>query len=249
MTWYDKAGVAGKALDASFTSSVKALLPSPKQPEAKPDASDEESEALIADLREAARQAGMQRDDPMMPLMTAFARAIRFLSARNAKSERIAAETTQRILDALLRSREASDAETKRFREQLAAVEAATIARIATSIARSADDALRHRVVVFSRAVSLTAAGVLFAVAGGCLGGGYWWGWTQATAGVHETEAGLRTAFAEGPAAAHEWLNLMQWNSVWNALVQCKDGAAFRQAGRKACNMPLWIEAPLPAVP
>ena len=33
----------------------------------------EDVEALIAELREAARHAGIQRDDPMMPLLTTLA--------------------------------------------------------------------------------------------------------------------------------------------------------------------------------
>ena len=86
-----------------------------------------EIEPLLADLREAARRAGIQRDDPMMPLLTAFAQQIRFLATRNAQSEQVAQATSQKILNALTQARQTADSEIARFREGIAATESDTI--------------------------------------------------------------------------------------------------------------------------
>jgi hypothetical protein len=206
----------------------------------------EDVEALIAELREAARHAGVQRDDPMMPLLTALAHQIRFLAKRNAQSERIATETSERILSALHRSHQVADAEIDRFKAGIAATETITIQRIADSIAKTADRALTRRVAVFQWQLVLGAAGILVLIAAGCLGGGYWWGRDNTLASVHETETGLQTAFAESPAAAQKWLDLMRWNPIIDALGQCTGAAVSTQDGRKACNVPLWIEPPHP---
>ncbi|MCB8884034.1 hypothetical protein ACELLULO517_27615 [Acidisoma cellulosilytica] len=209
----------------------------------------EDVEALIAELREAARHAGIQRDDPMMPLLTTLAHQIRFLANRTATSDRVATETSARIIDALQQSRQAADTEIARFQAGIAETEAVTIERIADSIAKTADRALTRRVAVFQWQLVLGAAGVLVLVAASCLGGGYWWGRDNTLASVHETETGLQTAFEQGAGAAQKWLNLMQWNPITDALGQCTGALVSMQDGRKACNVPLWIEPPHPGPP
>jgi len=77
--------------------------------------------------------------------------------------------------------------------------------------------------------------------------GGYWWGDRSATAAVRETEVGLRAAFNDGPAAARDWLNLMTWNDPEQALAQCHGGVL--QAGRRECDVPLWIDKPVSQPP
>jgi hypothetical protein len=152
----------------------------------------EDVEALIAELREAARHAGIQRDDPMMPLLTTLAHQIRFLANRTATSDRVATETSAKIIDALQQSRQAADTEIARFQAGIAQTETATIQRIADSIAKTADRALTRRVAVLQWQLVLGAAGILVLVAAGCLGGGYWWGRDNTLASIHETETGLQ---------------------------------------------------------
>ena len=89
-------------------------------------------------------------------------------------------------------------------------------------------------------AAVILAAGLLVAL----VGGGYWWGHSSATARIQETETGLAAAFANGPEAARQWWSLMAWNDPREALAQCQGRAVSVQGGRRACAVPLWIEAP-----
>jgi len=209
-----------------------------------------EVEQLVSELREAARQAGLLRDDPMMPLLTAFARGIRFLGERTAASDRVLAESSQRITDALLLARHTADAEAARFRESIGAAETQTVQRVSAAIGQSAQRALSHRIQVFDRNTALLAAFVLFATAIGCLGGGYWWGSSNAYADIHQTENGLREAFTDGAADARLWLSLMSWNNIGHSLALCSDpGLTHLQDHRKVCDVPLWVEKPQPMTP
>jgi hypothetical protein len=209
----------------------------------------EDVEALIAELREAARHAGVQRDDPMMPLLTTLAHQIRFLANRTATSDQVAKETSAKIIEALQQSRQVADTEIARFQAGIAATETVTIQRIADNIAKAADRALTRRVAVLQWSRIAAAAFILVVLTVGCLGGGYWWGRDTAIASIHETETGLQVAFEAGAGAAQKWLDLMQWNNITDALSQCTGGAVSVQLGRKACTVPLWIGPPQPSLP
>lgn len=41
----------------------------------------------------------------------------------------------------------------------------------------------------------------------------------------------------------------MTWNDVQDALAQCHGDAVYTQFGRRACDVPLWIEKPVAAPP
>ena len=192
----------------------------------------------------------MRPDDPMMPLLGSFARVIRFLAARTTRSDRVATEASQRITAAIQQARELADAETARFRAGLEATEADLVHRIGTTIARSADDALRRRIRVFDRNTALLAAAVFVFSLLGAYALGDWRGSSRAYADIHETEAGLQAAFTGGPDAARSWLHLMTWNDIRYSLRLCTSpGQTNLQHGRKACNVPLWIEPPHPTSP
>lgn len=205
-----------------------------------------EAGQLIAELRDAARVAGLHQDDPMMPLLTAFAHAVRFLDARTAASDHVATESSARITAAIAESRLAAEAEARRFHAELARTEADTIQRIATAIATSADIVLRRRVDVFARNTGLLAAALLVSGIMVALAGGYWWGRNDAYAGFQATETDLRAAFVHGPDAARHWRDLMNWNDIGHSLGLCAGQVRF-QGGRMACDVPLWIEPPHPA--
>ena len=87
-------------------------------------------------------------------------------------------------------------------------------------------------------------AGVLVA-----LGVGFVWGQTTANAAVHQTEAQLALPFRDGPSAAAIWTNLMRSNDANSMLAACTGLAVKTLEGRKACNMPVWLDPPSPAVP
>ena len=205
---------------------------------------------LLDELRSAVKAAGVEPDDPMMPLVTAFAQSIRFMAERGSMSDRVVTSASERIQAALVEARRTADAEAERFSGAILATETDIIRRIAGSIAASADKALTRRVKVFDRNTALWAAAALFGTAVACLVGGYVWGSNVASADIHETEAGLRAAFSNSAADANNWMLLMEWNDLSQALKSCGNAnQAILDHGRRACAMPLWIEKPQAAKP
>jgi hypothetical protein len=211
-----------------------------------PDTINNETEQLLNDLFEAAREAGLQPSDPMTPLIGCLAQVIRFLDQRTAKSDRIAINASKRIVQTIGQSHQASEAEEKRILAALATAEADTVRRIATAIVKTADGAWTRRVEVFDRNSAMLAGFLLFAVAATSIACGSWWGRSSAEGAFRETEAGLREAFIDGPGSAYAWRELMQWNDLRGSLAAC-DAAPGRihiQDGRRWCEVPLWIENP-----
>ena len=209
-------------------------------------ASSEQAEmtALVAQMRAAARQAGLDDDGPLTPLLQALMLVLDRLGALADRNARLSDEHVAGIRQTLTAAREAADSETARFRAGLEATKAEVIFEIARKIAQSADAALTRRVRVFDRNTALIAAAVLFGSVLGAFLGGYWWGSSSAQAGIHETETGLQAAFNDGPKAAQDWLNLMTWNDVVYSLSLCRGDGISIQHGRTACMVPLWIEKP-----
>lgn len=236
-----------KAAQAA-TPEITAFQPASKEPDVSIDA---QTEALIDDLREKVRAAGVQRNDPMMPVAIILASLIRFFGGSIKRLEQIVERFSQRILGVLSESHRFAEAETRRFELELAHKEADLVQRVSSSIAQKADQALTRRVQVYARNTALVVAGALFSVSAACLGGGYWWGYHEAMTDFHETEAGLRAAFSDGPQSAQKWLQLMQWNILPNALAQCRETNLSTQNGRRGCRIPLWIEpsSSLSAIP
>ena len=206
---------------------------------------DGETEKLLDELRRAAKAAGAEPDDPMMPLVTAFAQSIRFMAERGSMSDRVLASASERINTALVEARRTADAEAERFSASILATETNIIQRIAGSIAASADKALTRRVEVFDRNTALWAAAALFGTAIAFGVGGYVWGSNVARTEIQETEVGLRDAFSHSGADANNWMLLMQWNDLSEALSGCKSAPqAIIDHGRHACMVPLWTDSP-----
>jgi hypothetical protein len=193
-----------------------------------------EAEPLVAELYEAARRAGLRRDDPLAPLIRALGQILRYMSARTAESDRVAIDASQRIVQAVSQSQQAAEALTK--------VEADTVSRISAVIAETVDAAWTRRVRKYDRNTALLAAVILFLVAAACLAGGAWWGHSRAYADIHETEDGLRQAFSDGPDMARSWRELMEWNDLRGSIRACKE-IQF-QDGREWCGVPLWLQKP-----
>ena len=254
MSWRDaiRRWLASEPTPASPPSSAASPRLALPAPEARPDhpaEADETGRKLVERVHGAARQAGVQPDDPMAPLVTAITDAIGGLYTRASRSDRIAEQASQRIVDALERARLSADAETKRFKAQLSTLEADIISRVGSGVARAADQAFTRRVQVSNRNSILVAAAVLAGTGAGGLGGGFLWGHSNARADIHETETGLQAAFSTGPDDAQRWLALMTWNHIGVALKACDQrGVSSVQSGRQACGVPLWVEAPPAAV-
>jgi hypothetical protein len=205
---------------------------------------DDNTERLVAKLRDAARQAGLRRDDPMAPLVVGLIHTIRHLGERTARSDRITTIASRRIADVIGESRRAADAEAARFRLELSRVEADTVQRIAAAIVDTANVALTRRVRTLDRNSAYLAALALFAVAAVCLAGGERWGHSRAAASVYEAETALQSALLDGPDTARLWTQLMAWNDLRGSLTACNAAPARNhvQDGRRFCDVPLWIE-------
>ena len=251
MSWRDAIGrwftrsTSASAHASPQPASSRLALPSPDPRSEVPADLDDTGEKLIRQVHEAARNAGMQPDDPMMPLVTAITDMARGLYARIRESDRIADQASRRTLEAIQHARASADAETKRFRAELASTEADFISRVGSAVARTADQAFTRRVQVSNRNSILVAAAVLAGTGASGLSGGFLWGHSNARADIHETEAGLQAAFSTGPDDAQKWLALMNWNNIGVALKACDQrGVSSIQSGRQACGVPLWVEAP-----
>ncbi len=91
--------------------------------------------------------------------------------------------------------------------------------------------------------------GVLLAGVLAALGAGFAWGQASANAAVHQTEAQLATAFRDAPGAAAIWANLIRSNDAGLMVATCTGLAMKTIEGRRACNMPVWLDPPNLAVP
>jgi hypothetical protein len=123
--------------------------------------------------------------------------------------------------------------------EQLAGAAASGAERNAARLART--HALRTVLVAAgAMAGAVLAAGV----------GGYAWGYRSASVEVHAVEAGVQqAAIQRGPRAASAWLDLMNANDPTQALAGCAGDAVKVIEGRRACDVPLWLDPPKPDVP
>jgi hypothetical protein len=128
------------------------------------------------------------------------------------------------------------------------AVEQAVV-RLEQAALRGAD----RRAAELARSRSYRAlgiyGGVSLAAVLAALGVGFVWGQASANAAVHHTEAQLALPFRDGPSAAAVWANLMRSNDANLMLAACTGLAVKTLEGRKACNMPIWLDPPSPAVP
>lgn len=116
---------------------------------------------LVDRMRVAVRQASIDGDGPLTPLLEAFMLTLGRLGTLTDRNARISADHAAAMAAALDQARRAADAETGRFRSQLDAATAETIRDVAHHIARSADAALTRRVRVLDRNSVLIAAAVL----------------------------------------------------------------------------------------
>jgi hypothetical protein len=101
----------------------------------------------------------------------------------------------------------------------------------------------RREIVDLARSIKVSAwfysVIALVVMAAGMLAGGYYWGHRAGVAEVHETEAGLREAFAGGSASARMWLSWMQENQF---PLRC--AKLHQESGHQACDISLWMDPP-----
>ena len=129
-----------------------------------------------------------------------------------------------------------------------AAVERA-VERLEQAAVRGADQRAAELARAHSRRTLLTYGGAFAVGILAALGAGFVWGQASANAAVHQTEGQLALAFRDGPGAAAIWANLMRANDANLMLATCTGLAVKTLEGRKACNMPVWLDPLKSAVP
>jgi hypothetical protein len=197
-----------------------------------------------AKLHAVATRTGFTDEDPLGLVLSALSDVLGAVGA-------ITTEHAQRLEALQINARDLAQMEIDRAKQEIAAAESATIGRISTAIAASANAALVRRVQVFDRNTALAAASVLFASVVMALSVGYLYGRTVARAEIVQTEQDLAAAFRTGASGASAWLTLMMANDPTQALAECRGPTLWtdKATGRRACRVPLWLDPPPPTVP
>jgi len=116
----------------------------------------------------------------------------------------------------------------------------------------------RHQIGIGGRLTSefahnlrtlLTYGGAFVAAVVAAAIGGAVWDHSNQVATVRSTEAGVSAAFRDGQAAAANWLNLMRSNDPAQALAACTGINVRVIEGRRACNLPVWLDPPIQNAP
>ena len=123
------------------------------------------------------------------------------------------------------------------------------VERLELAAVRGADRRAAELAQSRNRRTLLTYGGALLAAVAVAGSLGFAWGQAVANATIHQTEQQLALAFRDGPGAAAAWANLMRSNDAGLMLAACTGLAVRTLEGRKACNMPVWLDPPSPAVP
>lgn len=100
----------------------------------------------------------------------------------------------------------------------------------------------RHRLRLDRKASWIAGGALAASLLVGALGG-YWWGWSIGRADVEVIESGITKALMPANAAG-QWLDIMAWNDIHEALKHCSGDSVFVSNGQKACMVPLWIDGP-----
>ncbi|HXW71156.1 MAG TPA: hypothetical protein VEK34_06945 [Methylocella sp.] len=200
--------------------------------------------ALIDELRRAARKTGVDVDGPLGPVLSAFILILEWLGACIAELRGISVEYGHQSLQRLQAVRADDEAATTRMQTQMEAAKVRILHDFRDDIAKDFDKLTAGRVHAEIWKISLIAALVLVASGAACLAVGYRWGRASAEASIHETESRLMAAFRYGVNGASYWVGLMSWNNIDYALELCRTRSdlSATQRGRRACNVPLWIE-------
>ena len=123
------------------------------------------------------------------------------------------------------------------------------VERLEQAAVRGADRRAAELARSRNRRTLLTYGGAFAISILAAVGGGFLWGQASANAAVRQTDQQLALAYRDGPSAAATWANLMRSNDANLMLAACTGLAVKTLEGRKACNLPIWLDPPVPAVP
>ncbi len=124
-----------------------------------------------------------------------------------------------------------------------------TVERLEQAAVRGADRRAAELARSRNRRTLLTYGGAFAISILAAAGSGFVWGQASANAAVRQTDQQLALAYRDGPSAAAIWANLMRSNDANLMLAACTGPAVKTLEGRKACNLPMWLEPPIPAAP
>ena len=123
------------------------------------------------------------------------------------------------------------------------------VERLEKAAVRGADQRAAELAQSRNRRTLLTYGGAFAVGILAAAGSSFLWGQASANAAVRQTEQQLALAFRDGPGAAAAWANLMRSNDAGLMVATCTGLAVRTIEGRRACNMPVWLDPPIPAVP
>lgn len=200
--------------------------------------------ALIDELRQAARKTGVDVDGPLGPLLSAFILVLEWLGNYVTELRSISVEYGSQTLQRLQAVRAADEAATTRLQTRMEATKVRILQDFRDDIAKDFDKVMTGLVRAKIWKISFITALALVVYGAACLAIGYRWGRASTEASIHETEGRLVAAFRYGVNGASSWVGLMSWNNIDYALRLCRErpDLAAIQHGRRACNVPLWIE-------
>ena len=212
-----------------------------------------ELERLLRAVQDSKRRAGLIDSDPMTPLIDTQVQLVAHLcrsSQAGLQSDHDLKTLLGRVVPLIERliamvswlSRELGDTQNALQNWQGARPERGRAVRW-----EGWDLVIRPSVALVSVvAVGLALVLVVFITRASAMAEGLAAGRATVLAEVQEIDDGLRSAFHQGPLAARDWLSLMRWNPLGQALANCKGEAVVLQGDRRYCKIPLWIEAALP---
>ena len=228
---------------------------------------------LLRRLEADARRDGMYSDGPMTRVVELLQLCMGILCQVTDLNIRTTERHAGQVVGAIESAKRGSEVAVEEARmdlaRQMAGEQDRFADRIAARVVDRADKAIERRARQFP--LKMAAGLVVVLVGSNAATGLYMWGQagkevraaealarettvTAMLAVYREAREGLYEAFrAEGPDGGRRWLQLMQWNSILNAMSQCNgdSGLVFAGSadGRLACRVPLWIGPPVSQAP
>ena len=199
---------------------------------------------LVEQMREAAREANVIEGEPIAPLLDVLQRALAWMGELSARNAQATAEQAAQIKRTVADVRRVAQAEIDRERAAVSADKAGIIRELSDSIAASTRETQQRTARTYDRnswLASVAGAVAALALLGG---GGYVLGRQQGAGDAYQTDANLRAVLQVNPTKAPVWLNLMRANDPTEALAGCHGAAVHVYDGRRACEVPIWLDPP-----
>jgi hypothetical protein len=198
-------------------------------------------EQMQVELERASQLAGL-KNDPTSPLVRALSLSLGLQARLNEQAE--------------ANYRSASDRLDRQLEDTLVMGEQGLKARRTTILENLVPELMRlttrslktwRRSVTLKTALSFGGVAVALALSVGLAGYGAGWA-AGRQVDMRMTNALVAAAQEEGPAAETVLVSMVQNNDLSAAWATCESTVFMTQSGRRACQMPMWLDAaPLPS--